>query len=289
MYHRYQVLLLSLSLALGLRSPFAFSQSAEVPPELEGLEIVEHLNEQLPPDLEFTNQDGKRVTLADYFDGDRPVVLTLNYYRCPMLCGLTLNAMVDGLKQIDWAAGDEFRMVTVSFEPKETVDLAREKRDNYLNSYDRAKAADDWDFLVGEQPSIDKLLTATGFPIRWNEENQEWIHPACIIILTPDGRISRYLYGVYYNPKTLRLSLVEASEGKIGTTVDQILLWCFQYNSKEGSYTFAAFLLMRTAGAVTLVALGSFIAVQRFRGKLRRTPEASSLTDPLTLETERTT
>jgi protein SCO1/2 len=245
----------------------SFTESAPV--QLAGMEVVEQLDQQLPLDLEFTDQDGKSVRLGEYFDGQRPVILTLNYYRCPMLCGLTLNAVVDGLKEIDWTAGDEFRLLTVSFEPSETRELAYQKRQSYLAHYGRNQASAGWDFLVGPQGSIDELLDATGFPIRWNEKSSEWIHPACIMILTPDGRLSRYLYGVYYNPQTLRLSLVEASEGKIGTTVDQVLLWCFHYDPAAGSYQLAAIRLAQAGGTLTLVALLSLLTIL-WRRDLRR-------------------
>jgi protein SCO1/2 len=261
-------------LAVGLFSLCAAAQTPDragpLPPELEGMQVSEHLDAQLPRDLGFTDHKGKTVKLGDYFDGERPVILMLNYYRCPMLCGLTLNAVVDGLKQIDWTAGNEFRMLTVSFEPGETSDVANLKRQTYLNHYGRPQSADGWDFLVGQPEPINKLLDVTGYPVRWNETYKEWIHPACIMVLTPDGRLSRYLYGVYYNPQTLRLSLVEASEGKIGTTIDRVLLWCFQYDPEAGSYTLAAFWLVRTSGMITLVALGIFLVFQKLREVRRK-------------------
>jgi len=257
-------------LGVGLCALTAGAQEAdraEAPPtELAGMKVTEHLDEQIPLDLEFTDHTGKKVKLGDYFDGKRPVVLTLNYYRCPMLCGLMLNAAVDGLKEIEWTMGTDYRTLTVSFEPNETYDLANLKRQNYLRDYGRPEAGGGWDFVVGEAEPIKKLLDATGFPVRWSESRSEWIHPACIMLLTPDGRMSRYLYGVYYDPKTLRLSLVEASEGKIGTTADQILLWCYHYDAAEGSYTLAAMRIGRAGGILTAVVLGGFLTFLWRRG-----------------------
>jgi protein SCO1/2 len=176
-----------------------------------------------------------------------------------MLCGLILNAVVDGLKQIDWTMGNEFRLLTVSFDPLETPDLANLKRQNYLRDYGRPAAAGGWDFLTGQQEPIKALLDATGYPIRWNESNNQWIHPACVIVVTPDGRLSRYLYGVYFDAKTLRLALVEASQGQIGSTIDHILLWCCQYNPNDGTYTVAAMRLAQAGGFFTLAVLGGFL------------------------------
>lgn len=240
-----------------------------LPQELEGVGIDEHLNAQLPLDAEFVAEDGKTVRLRDYFDGKRPVILTLNYYRCPMLCTLMLNSMLDTLKQLEWTAGEQFQVVTVSFDPAETHQLATVKRQNYLKQYERPAAAYGWHFLTGRKPSIDALLDTTGFRIRWNEDRKEWMHVAALIICTPDGRISRYLINIVYDPKTVRLSLVEASEGKIGTTLDRILLYCYHYEG--GEYTLAAMNIVRAAGAFTLVVVGLILAIlwrrERLRGK----------------------
>lgn len=240
-----------------------------LPPELEGVGIDEHLSAQLPLDLEFVAHDGKKVRLRDYFDGKRPVILTLNYYKCPMLCTLMLNSLLDTLKQLDWTAGDQFQVVTVSFDPSETHQLASIKRQNYLKQYERPAATYGWDFLTGRKPSIDALLDATGFRVRWNEARKEWMHVAALIICTPDGRISRYLINIVYDPKTLRLSLVEASEGKIGTPLDRILLYCYHYEG--GQYTLAAMNIVRAAGAFTLLVVGIVLAIlwrrERRRGK----------------------
>jgi protein SCO1/2 len=223
----------------------------------------------LPLDAVFTDHTGKTVKLGDYFDGKRPVILTLNYYRCPMLCGLILNGMVDGLRELDWAAGDQFRIVTCSFDPMETERLAKVKRQNYLDYYARPEAAGDqgWAFLVGTKTNVDPLLETTGFKVAWNEKRQEWMHAAALILCTPDGRISRYLYGIQFEPKTLRLSLVEASAGKIGTTVDRVLLFCYHFDG-EG-YALHAMNIVRAGAVMTMLVVGAFL-LYWWRREVRR-------------------
>lgn len=247
----------------------AEERSEPLPPELRNIGIDEHLGAQIPPDLPLVDHAGRPVKIGDYLDGKRPVILTLNYYRCPMLCGLQLNGMVAGLKDMSWVAGDKFQIVTVSFDPLEDHRLAQLKRQNYLKEYGEPAAAAGWHFLTGPKKSIDTLLETTGFRIEWNEERQEWMHVAALVMLTPDGRISRYLYGLDYAPQTLRLSLVEASEGKIGSTVDRILLYCYHYDG-EG-YTLAAFNIVRAVALLTLLIVGglvgSFWVRERRRGK----------------------
>ncbi len=230
------------------------------PPELRHVGIDEHLNARLPLDLEFVDHDGKPVRLGDYFDGQRPVILTLNYYKCPMLCGLQLNSLVDTLKELDWTAGEQFRVVTVSFAPTETYHLASVKRRSYLECYGRPQAADGWSFLTGRKPNIDTLLKVTGFRIQWSEAQQEWAHVAALILCTPDGRIARYLVDIVYPRQTVRLSLVEASEGKIGTPLDHVLLYCYHYDG-QGGYTLAAMNIVRAGGLLTLAFVGTLLLV----------------------------
>jgi protein SCO1/2 len=247
-------------------------RTAAKPEELAGLELVENLDGQIPLDLQFTDHTGKPVRLGDYFDGERPLILTLNYYRCPMLCGLTLNAMVRGLQDVTWTAGDEYRILTVSFDPLEGSELANLKRRNYLEEYGRPAVAQGWDFLTGRPEPIHKLLDVTGFPVRWSDKTNQWIHPAVLIVCTPDGHISRYLKGVHFEPKTLRLSLVEASEGKIGSTVDQVLLFCFDFDPEAGQYTLAAFNLMRAGAILTMIVLAGVLTFLWQHKGQHRTP-----------------
>jgi len=259
--------------------PFAaapgFAQRADtVPDELEGVGIEEHLKEQVPLDLPFTDENGKEVTLRDYFDGDKPVILQLGYYRCPMLCGLVLNGLTDAMKGMDWSAGTKFTVLSVSIDPLETPALAKLKKQNYLKEYGRREAGAGWHFLVGPEKSIKALTGAVGFNYKWNEEREEFAHAAAIVVLTPKGTVSRYLYGVMFESKDVRLSLLEASEGKIGSTVDKIILFCHQYDPSSGTYTLAALNLMRFGAVLTLLVVGVTLLIFWRRETRRKHQEA---------------
>jgi protein SCO1/2 len=245
-----------------------------LPPELEGVGIAERLNQLLPLDAEFTTHDRRSVPLRTFFDGRRPVVLVLNYYRCPMLCGLLLNGLLDALQELDWTAGEQFQIVTVSFNPREGPELANLKRQNYLKQYGRPAAEAGWHFLVGRQENIQRLLDATGFSVKRDEATGEYAHASTLILCTPDGRIARYLRGVVFEPRTLRLSLVEAAEGKIGTTMDQLLLFCYHY--RDGQYTLATMNIARGAGLITLAIVAAILITLWRRETHRRQTRVSS-------------
>jgi protein SCO1/2 len=259
---------------VGVASPALAGLQNKVPEPLEDVGVVEHLDEQIPLDLTFADEAGNPVTLGQYFEGDRPVVLTLGYYRCRVLCNLVIHGVLDSLRDFDWSAGEEFEIVTVSIDPNETPELAAEKKDEYLASYDRESAARGWHFLTGRQKEIQALADAMGFHYRYMEEVNEFAHPAVIFVITPDGRISRYLYGVKHEPQTMRLSLVEASQGKIGSTLDQVLLYCFYYDADAGSYVPAAIKIMKAGGALTLVVVVVWMAVYWAREARRKTRTA---------------
>lgn len=245
------------------------------PQELEGVGITEHLNAKIPLDLEFVDENGNTVRIGDYMDGDKPVILNLVYYSCPMLCNLILNGMVDGLREVDWTPGQEFEIVSVSINPLETPKLAKLKKQNYLKSYQREGAGAGWHFLTGKEENIRVLADAVGFGYRYVEERNEYAHGAALFVLTPDGRLSRYLYGVMFEPRTLRMSLLEASEGKIGNVVDRVILYCFHYDASEGKYSLAAFRLMQVAGLATLVVLAIVLATFWHRER-KKTAEGMS-------------
>jgi protein SCO1/2 len=234
----------------------------QVPEALEEVGITEHLDAKLPMDLEFRDEDGISVTLGSFFDGERPVILTLNYYRCPMLCGLMLNGLVDGLEQMEWTPGQEFEIVTVSINPLETPALAKEKKQNYLKRYGRPSAVTGWHFLTGREPEIDRLAETVGFRFAYDPVEQQYAHAAAIFVCTPDGRVARYLYGIEYPPKRLKLGLLEASEGKIGSTIDQLIMYCYHYDPSNRRYSPVAMNIMRVGGGATAsilaVALGMF-------------------------------
>ena len=234
----------------------------QIPEALEEVGITEHLDAKLPMDLEFRDEDGITVTLGSFFDGERPVILTLNYYRCPMLCGLMLNGLVDGLEQMEWTPGQEFEIVTVSINPLETPALAKEKKQNYLKRYGRPSAVMGWHFLTGREPEIDRLAETVGFRFAYDPVEQQYAHAAAIFVCTPDGRIARYLYGIEYPSKRLKLGLLEASEGKIGSTIDQLIMYCYHYDPTNRRYSPVAMNIMRVGGGATAsilaVALGMF-------------------------------
>ena len=264
---------LAISLALG--SAALAQLNLTTPDELQDISITEKLDAQIPLDLEFVDDEGRPVKLADYFNGERPVILTLNYYRCPMLCGLMLNGMIDALKRISLEPGQDFEIVTVGFDPLEGPDLAAAKKRNYVNEYGRSSAVKGWHFLTGKRDPIKKLADTVGFKYKWNEAQQQWGHSASLIICTPNGRVSRYIGGVVFDPQTVRMSLIESSEGKIGTLFDQVFLTCFQYHSGDGAYTASAIGFMRLGGAITLVFLAALVLVL-WRRDFRRKKKAGA-------------
>lgn len=248
-------------------SPTPARSEAERPPELRDVGVTEHLDAQVPGDLPFVDSGGNEVTLGQYFDGERPLVLTLNYSNCPMLCSLQLNGLFDALGKMKWDIGGQFDMVTVSIDPLETPERARMTKQKYLKLYRRAGAAEGYHFLTGREENVRKLADVVGFRYQYSPTTRQYAHAAVTMILTPDGRVSRYLYGVQYDPQTLRLSLFEAAEGKVQSTVDQILLFCFHYDSEAGRYGLAALRLMQIGGGLTVVVLGCAVWVFRRREK----------------------
>ena len=228
------------------------------PPGLKGVGIDQKLNGQVPLDLTFRDETGQTVRLGDYF-GRRPVVLTLVYYECPMMCTLVLNGLVHTMREIPFTAGDQFDVVTVSFNPRETPALAAAKKRSYLKSYGRAGAEKGWHFLTGDEASIQALTEAAGFRYVYDPDTRQYAHATAIMVLTPEGRLSRYFYGLEYPARDLRLSLVEASGNKIGSPVDQLLLFCFHYDPVAGKYGLAIMNAMRAAGVATALALGLLI------------------------------
>ena len=276
MIHRRSVILrtavvLAATTAMLLADPPSApgQRNESLPEELEEVGVTEHLDDKIPLDLEFVDSRGKRVKLKQYFDGKRPVVLTMNYSNCPMLCSLQLNGLFDALKEMQWDMGDRFEMITVSIDPLETTQRAKMTKQKYLKVYRRAGAAEGYHCLTGRDKDIKKLARAVGFRYKYVPDTQQYVHAAVTIILTPDGRVSRYVYGVKYDPQTLRFSLLEAAEGKVGTTVDRILMFCFHYDAEKGRYGLAGFRLMQVGGGFTVLMLGGTIWLFRRREKKR--------------------
>lgn len=230
-----------------------------VPPQLiQKIGIDQKLGEQLPLDLAFHDESGKTVHLRDYF-GKKPVVLSLVYYRCPMLCTMELNGMLAAFKVTSFDIGKEYEVVTVSFDPREGPDLAREKKASYIKQYNRPGAEAGWHFLTGDQENIEKLADACGFRYFYDAKNDQYAHASGIMVATPQGKLSRYFYGLEYSARDLKLGLVEASDNKIGGLAEQILLLCFHYDPMKGKYGFMVMTSLRIGGLITLAVLGSFI------------------------------
>jgi protein SCO1/2 len=238
------------------------------PPALREVGIEQRLDAQVPLDLTFRDEEGRALPLGSYF-GKKPVVLALAYYECPMLCTLVLNGLVRALRAISLDLGDDFEVVTVSFDPRETPALAAAKKQTYLEQYGRDGGATGWHFLTGEGPAIECLAQSVGFRFTWVPNESQFAHAAAIMVLTPGGRVARYFYGVEYPPRDLRLGLVEAAAGTIGTAVDQLLLYCYRYDPATGKYGAVAMRLMRLGGVMTVIALGSFILISRRRERRR--------------------
>jgi protein SCO1/2 len=247
-------------------TPSAGTSTTDVPNELKNVGVTEHLNAQAPPELPFVDSSGKPVHLKDFFDGVRPVILTVNYSNCPMLCSMQLNGLFTGLQGVPWDVGRNFQMVTVSMDPTETPARAEKTKQKYLDLYGRPGVGGGWHVLTGRDEEIHRLTDAIGYHYAYDKLQKQYAHPAVVMILKPDGRVSRYLYGIEYDPQTLRLALVEAAEGKIGSTVDQVLLYCYHYDAERGRYGPAAMKVMRLGALATLVAIAAMLVFFRRSG-----------------------
>lgn len=225
-------------------------------PALAKVDVVERRGENIDLDLQFVSHTGELVTLREYFKGDKPVLLTLNYYNCASLCSAQLNAMLDTLKKMKWTAGDQFRIVTISFDPTDTPEIAAQKRTNYINELGKGEV--DWTFLVGQPPQIKAITESVGFGYAYDAIAKQYAHAAVLMFLSPDGMISQYIYGIEYFPQDIKFSLMQAGEGKIGNILDKLIMSCFAYDYDLGKFTPTAFGIMRIGGLITLMALSLF-------------------------------
>lgn len=251
------------SAILALASQAAAAQEG-MPEIFQEVGIDQRLEGQLPLDRTFTDETGRQVRLGDFF-GERPVILTLVYYECPMLCTMVLNGLVGSLTLVPYDIGEEFDVVTVSIDPGETFDLAVEKKKQYLELYAREGAERGWHFLTGDQESIDALADAVGFRYAYDPEADQYAHASAIMVATPEGRLARYFYGIEYPPRDLRFALTEASQGRVGSLADKMLLLCYQYDPSTGEYGPATLFLMRVGGAVTVAGLLAMFVLMRRR------------------------
>lgn len=231
-----------------------------LPPMLQGIGIDQNLNAQIPLELNFKDETGQTVRLGQYFR-DKPVVLALVYYECPGLCDMILNGLTHSMQQIALNVGSDYQVVTVSFNPEETWQLADAKKGNYIEKYNRRGAKEGWHFLTGDQTSIKRLADTVGFHYKWDPVAKQFAHASGIMILTPEGKIARYFYGIEYKPRDFRLGLVEASNNKIGTTADQLMLFCYHYDPSTGKYGVIIAQVTRVLGTATVLALGGFVFI----------------------------
>jgi protein SCO1/2 len=242
-----------------------------LPPGLRNVSLEQRLNQRVPLDLSFRDDNGSQMPLSSYFGG-KPVILALVYYQCPMLCTQILNGLVISLRGMSLVSGRDFDVVAVSIDPTETPDLAARKKAEYLRRY--AKSSTGWHFLTGAEPQIRQLAEAVGFRYAYDPRTRQYAHASAIMVLTPGGRLSRYFYGIEYAPRDLRLGLVEASENKIGSPADQLLLYCYHYDPSTGKYSAIVMNIVRLAGALTLLIFGALLAWmwRRDLRRSRRTP-----------------
>ena len=255
----------SLAAQPGYSTPHApGTVSTEVPLQLRDVTFKQRLNELLPLDAAFTDEQGRPVTLGQYF-GTRPVVLAFVYYQCPMLCTQVMNGLSSALKVMPFTAGTDFDVVLISFDPRDTPAIAAEKERAHLEYWSAEQDAPAWHLLSGDEATIRRVTAAAGFTYQWDERTGQFAHVSGVLVATPEGRLSRYFYGVEYSPKELRLALVESGEGRVGSAIDELLLYCFHYDPESGRYGLLVMNLVRLGGVLTILFIGGFILLMRRR------------------------
>lgn len=252
----------------------AMSEPSGLPEALKTVGIEQKLGVQLPLGTELKDEDGKAVTLANYFNTGRPVILTFVYYECPMLCNQVLNGLTGSLKGMNFDVGKDFDVVAISFDARENEipSLAKNKRANYIERYGRPDSEKGWHFLTGTQAAIDAVTSAAGFSYKWDEKSGQFAHAAGVMVVTPDGKLSRYLYGIDYSPKDLKFAVMESADNKVGNAAEQLLLYCYHYDPATGKYGLAILRVMRAGGVATLAAMG-LMAFVFWRRNKRKTAE----------------
>jgi len=241
--------------------PAEFGSTTGLPETLKTVGIEQKLGEQLPLDTELKDEDGRSVKLGTYFNSGRPVVLTFVYYECPMLCNQVLNGLTGSLKGVSFDAGKEFDVVAISFDARENdiADLAKNKKASYMERYGRPGTEKGWHFLTGTQEAIDKVTSAAGFSFKWDEKSNQFAHAAGVMVVTPDGKLSRYLYGIDYSPKDVKFGIMESAENKVGSATEKLLLYCYHYDPSTGKYGLAVLRGVRIFGVLTLLGMGTMI------------------------------
>lgn len=269
------VVLVLMTGVLPASAQMADPSSDRLPSQLGDVGIEQKLGDEVPLKLQFHDETGKTVALGDHFQTSRPVILSLVYYNCQMLCSEVLAEIAHSLRRLKFDAGKQFEIVTVSFDPRETPQMAAAAKSKYLAMYGRPGAETGWHFLTGDQASIAALSNAVGFHFSWDSRTNQFAHATGIMLLTPEGRIAQYYYGARYFPSDLRLGLIEASHNQIGTLADQIVLYCYHYDPRTGRYGAIVFRVIQVSGGFTLLILGSLISFLFFSDPKRR-PRLSS-------------
>lgn len=245
--------------------PESGNVSTGLPPALKDVGIDQRLNEQVPLDAVFKDDQGREVRLGEYFKG-KPVVLALIYYSCPMLCNQVLNGMLSSVRQVSFNAGEEYQIVAISFDSRETPELAMAKKQTYVKAYNRASGNAGWHFLTGDDANIKRVTDAVGFRYKWDDKTNQFAHASGMFVLTPEGKLARYFYGIEYRPRDVRLGLVEASQSRIGTPVDTLMLYCYHYDPKTGKYGPVVMNIMKVAGVITIGLIAGMLLMLRRRG-----------------------
>lgn len=250
--------------------------ASDKPKELQGVGIDEQLGGKLDLTLKVKDDNGQEVTLGTFFDGKHPVILSPVYFSCPGLCNFHLNGLTDALKLMDseWSVGNKYKILSVSFDSKETPDLAAKKKATYMKLYDRKGTEDGWHFITADEQTVQAITKSLGFKFKWDEATKEWAHASAAVIVTPDGTISRYLPGIMFSPKDIKLALNEATAGKIGTFVDHLVLYCFKYDPQQSKYTLAAFNVMKLGGGVMVLLMALWLLPIYIRSRRVKNEEA---------------
>lgn len=245
--------------------------SAAVPEELQNVGIQEKIGQNIDLALMVTDEKGQKRALSSFMRPHTPLVLSPIYFNCPGLCNFHLNGLTETLKTVDWSPSKEFDIMAFSFDPRETSDVAAMKKENYLKLYGREGTADGWHFVTADQDTVNKLTESVGFKFKWNEQAKEWSHASAAIVISPEGKISRYLHGIQFDARDVKLALNEAADGKVGNIVDSVMLFCFKYDSHQSKYGLQVFNLMKLAGAVTVLALALWLGIAMIQAKRENT------------------
>lgn len=245
--------------------------SSVVPEEIKNVGIDEKIGDHIDLNLVVTNEHGEKVPLSTFFKSHKPVIMSPVYFDCPGLCNFHLNGLIDTLKSVDWSPSKQFEVVAFSFDAKETSDVALKKKANYLNLYERAGTEEGWHFVTADEATVKKITESIGFKFKWNEKVKEWSHASAAIVISPDGKISRYLHGIQFEPRDVKLALNEAASGKVGNIVDSAMLFCFKYDSHQSKYGLQVFNIMKLGGAITVAALMLWLLVTMTRAKRENT------------------